>query len=224
MLKVLEQLEQHGASSSMLEDVGGKYLSRQYGEAEIRAKIHCEQLRNSDTRIILKRVAGLHATCANILNSLLLIVSEIDQFKSWEVHQTLGFSDWTEFSENVLNLSGQVADALLLAREQIADKDLNHFLQAMIKGYVIPAISSEEKNRPVGKSIKRKSDKVIIRELKARLEWAEFKLGEEIRARKAAEEAAERARAESYREDQRKKAMQVKLKRNLSANQIPKNK
>jgi len=222
-LKFLERLESHRASIAMLEDFAGRFATGQHGEAEIRAAVCCEILRNSDPKAILKRITDLHSVSARVLLDLSHIAGEIDQLKSWGVHQEMGFEDWTDFSEEVLGLSDKVADALLLAREQVSDISLNQFLQAMIKGYAAPVVSYKGPPLTVEELLQRTSDpKAIITELKARVEWTEFRLGEEIRARKGADEGAVRARAEKYREVQKRDAVIDKLGKNLQPNAVSK--
>jgi len=217
-LNFLEWLKSHGASIAMLEDFARRFAAGQHGEAEIRAAVCCEILRNSDPKAILKRVTDLHSIYARVLNDLSHIAAEIDQFKSWRAHQEMGFEDWTEFSEEVLGLSDKVAGALLLAREQVSDISLNQFLQAMIKGYAAPVVSYKGPPLTVEELLQRRSDpKAIIKELRERVEWTEFRLGEEIRARKAAGEEAVRARAEKYREVQKRDAVIDKLTRNMDS-------
>jgi len=217
-LKFLKQLEMEQAPSSMLEDVANKFVAGQHGDAEIWAAFCTEVLRNFDPKAILKRVADLRSVGTRVLFDLSHIASEIEQLKNWEANQEMGFEDWTEFSEQVLGLSDKVADSLLLAREQVADRSLNLFLQAVIKGYAAPAISQEQQSLMVQKLLQRRSDpKSIIKELNAQKEWMEFRLGEEIRARKAAEEEAVRARAEKYREVQKRDAMNDKLIRSMDS-------
>lgn len=195
--------------------MANKFATGPHGEAEIWAAFCIELLRNFDPKAILKRVADLRSVCARVLFDLSHIAGEVEQLKNWEAHLEMGFEDWTEFSEQVLGLSDKVADSLLLAREQVADSSLNLLLQAMIKGYAVPVISQEEQFLTVEELLQRKSDpKSIMKEFKARQDWMEFRLGEEIRARKAEEEAV-RARAEQYREVHKRDDVIDKLGRNL---------
>lgn len=215
-LKFLEWLKSHGASIAMLEDFARRFAAGQHGEAEIRAAVCCEILRNSNPKAILKRITDLHSVHARVLLDLSHIAAEIGQFKSWDVHQEMGFEDWTEFSEKVLGISDNIADTLLLARKQVSGMNLNHFLQVMIKGYVVPAILPGEQSLAVEELLERERDpEVIIQKLKVRLERAEFKNGELIRAIKALEEELIRTRAEKYREVQKREAMIDKLTRNM---------
>jgi hypothetical protein len=169
--KFLKRLEQHRGSPAMLEDVANKFVAGQHGEGEIRSAVCCELLRNSNSKAILKRIADLRSVYAKLQLDLSYVASEIDQLKSWEVHQALGYEDWTEFSEKVLGLSSKVAGALLLAHEQVSDINLDHFFQSMIKGYVAPGVSQEKQPLTIEELLQQKSDpKSIIHEFRARLE------------------------------------------------------
>ena len=215
--QVLERLEQHEASPAMLEDISRRVLTDQHGDAEIRTAICCELLRNADPKTLLKRVADLRTRFDTIQHEFFSAISEIEQLKSWEVHRDLGYESWTEFSERVLGLSSQIAEALILAREEVTNINPNQFLQAMIKGYVVPAITNVEQPIKLDKLLHRKSDpETIIKELKTRLEWAEFKTGELIRNNKAFNEELIQTRAEKYREVQKREAVIDKLCRNMN--------
>jgi len=214
--QILARLEQHQAFPALREDISRKFLAGQHGDAELRAAVCCELLRNADPKALLKRVADLRSRFDTIQHELFSAISEIKQLKSWEAHRDLGYDDWTEFSERVLGLSGQIAEALLLAREEVPRINPNQFFQVMIKSYAAPIISQEDQVLTVEELLQRKSDpKLIIKELKAQKEWMEFRLGEQIRATKAAEEEAVRARAEQYRKVQKKDALIDKLCRNM---------
>ena len=214
--QILARLEQHQAFPALREDISRKFLAGQHGDAELRAAVCCELLRNADPKALLKRVADLRSRFDTIQHELFSAISEIKQLKSWEAHRDLGYEDWTEFSERVLGLSGQIAEALLLAREEVPRINPNQFFQALIKGCAAPIISQEDLVLTVEELLQRKSDpKLIIKELKAQKEWIEFRLGEQIRATKAAEEEAVRVRAEQYRKVQKKDALIDKLCRNM---------
>lgn len=217
-LKLLEQMENDRVSSAMLEDVAGRFLAGQSGEAEIQAAAYSELLRNSDPKAILSRVANFRSLCAKVQLNLSWIADEIDQFKSWEAHQAVGYEDWMEFSEEVLGLSDKVIDALLLAREQVSDIGLNQFLQVMIKGYVAP-LSLESELITGEKTGRHKSDrKSKLQDLKARLEWAEFQNGELVRANQSLEDELIKVRAEKSREIQKRDALISKLSKGLHPN------
>ena len=213
--QVLEHLEQHGASYSMLEDVAQKFADGRHGEAEIQAAICCELLRNRDTKAILKRVADLRSAFVEVRQDIFHITSEIHQLKVWDSYKNFGYDQWNEFAREVLGLSDKVVDALLIAREEASGPNLDGFLQAMIKGYALPSLSQE---RPLSlqecKPYKREPE-IIIRELREHLEVAELRVGEEIRTRKRLEEELEKARTEMYRKIQEKQALIDKLTRSL---------
>lgn len=219
-LKLLEQMENERASSAMLGDVAGKFLAGQSGEAEIQAAAYSELLRNSDPKAILSRVANFRSLCAKVQFHLSLIAGEIDQFKSWEAHQAVGYEDWMEFSEEVLGLSDKVIDALLLAREQGSDIGLNQFLQVMIKGYVAP-LSQESVPITREKTGRHKSDlKSKLQDLKARLEFAEFQNGELVRANQSLEDELIKVQAEKSREIQKRDALIDKLSKGFQSDML----
>jgi len=202
----------------MLTDVANKFVTGQNGEAEIWVAFCTELLRNFDPKAILKRAADLRTRFDAIQHEFFTAISEIKQFKSWEAHRDLGYEDWREFSEKVLGLSSQIAEALLSAREQVTTINPNQFLQAMIKGYAVPAISNMDQPIVLEKIFHPKSDsQTIIKELKTRLERAEFKIGELIRNNKACEEELVQTRAEKYREVQKRDAVIDKLCRNMDS-------
>ena len=220
--QVLERLERHCADPFLLTVVAEKLASGQYGEAEIQSAVYCELLKNRDRKAILKRVADLRSAFAKIQLDLSQAASEIYQFKSWASYKAVGYDDWTEFSEWVLGLSDRVVDALLTAREQMSSMDLDEFLQVMIKGYVVPAISQEKPPMTAEKKEKYKPAlKTGIKELRERLSLAEFKAGDEIRARKALEKELEKTRSEMYQKVQEKQALIDKLTKNIDPNGIP---
>jgi hypothetical protein len=220
--QVLEQLEKYRPDSSLLAAVAEKLVSGQYGEAEIQSAIYCELLKNRDRKAILKRVADLRSAFVKIQIDLSHTASEIYQLKSWAAHQVVGYDDWTEFSEWVLGLSDKVAEALLTAREQVSGIGLDEFLQVMIKGYMVPASSHEEHTVTAEKlELYKPSLEACLKQLKQRLTMAEFKAGDEIRARKVLEKELEKTRAEMYQKVQEKQTFIDKLTRSIEQDRLP---
>lgn len=219
--QILDRLEQHRADPSLLTAVAEKLAAGQYGEAEIQSAVYCELLKNRDRKAILKRVADLRSAFAKIQLDLSKAASEIYQLKSWASYQAVGYDDWTEFSEWVLGLSDLVANALLTAREQVSGMDLDEFLQVMIKGYVVPAISQEKPPMTAEKIEKYKPAlKTGIKELRECLDRAESKAGDEIRARRILEKELEKTRSEMYQKVQEKQALIDKLTKNIEPDRL----
>lgn len=215
-LKVLERMERHGAPATIVVGIARHIVSGRYGEAEVVAAVCTELLRNCGPTIIRQRAGDLRIMAERILSDLSRMAGEINQLKTWEAHRMVGVDDWTDFLEMVLGLSETVVEALHLAREQVTDRNLNDFLQAMIKGYVAPA-GSQEKPWPAGdQGLPRPSDpQTLITALKAQLEKAEFDNGRLVRANHALKEELIQTRADTYREVQKREALINKLSRNF---------
>ncbi len=213
--QVLEKLERNRASSPILTAVAEKLAAGEHGEAEIQSAIYCELLKNRDRRAILKRVADLRTLLAKIHQDLSQAAGEIHQLQSWKSHTVMDYDRWTEFSEEVLGLSNKITDALLTASDQAFARDLDQFLQVMVKGYIVPPIAKEAGPSTLGGGRKKRDPEALLNDLKPRLERAEFRVGEEIRARKQLEKELEKARAETYRKVQEKQAIIDKLTKTL---------
>jgi predicted RNase H-like nuclease (RuvC/YqgF family) len=213
----LERLERLKAPLAMLEAVAGKFSAGEHGEAEIQAAIYSELLRNRDQKAVLKRVAQLRTTFAKIQQDLCHIAGQLHQFKSWTSHGTFGFGDWAEFCNEVIGLSDKISEALLMAREQVFGLDLDGFLQAVIKGYVVPSPARQARPSSPEEFPEKSNPSEVIKELKERLDLAEFKIGEMIRARKKLEEELEKTRAEMYQKVQEKQAFIDKLTKNFQS-------
>lgn len=210
----LERLEQRGASAVILERVAEKFASGEYGDGEIQAAICCELLQHRDRKACLKRVADLNSLLVKIYQDLTLAASWIYQLQSWESHKVMNYEDWGEFLEEILGLSSNTADALLMAMEYPLGLGLEGFLQLMIKGYVAPQVSEEGGSISSADQRKKRDSRGVINHLKMRLEHAEFKIGDEIRVRKQLEQELEKTNAEMYRSIQEKQAIIDKLTKN----------
>lgn len=86
---------------------------------------------------IQRSLSELKQVFASVQENLSSISGELDKFKNWEVYRVLGYEAFSEFTRKELDLSGEVAGALLVAREQTNRLGLGDFFQIMIKGYLV---------------------------------------------------------------------------------------
>jgi hypothetical protein len=137
------------------------------------------------------------------------------QLKSWKSYKVMDYEKWDEFLEEVFCLSNKTVDALLMADEFSSGLELEGFLQVMIKGYAVPSAPRVIGKMPSNSHGKKRDLENLIKDLKMLLEYSEFKIGNEILARKQLEQELEKTRAEMYLKVQEKQNLLDKLARNL---------
>lgn len=86
--------------------------------------------------IELKRRADLKVVLLKLHENLLHLIRELYRLKGWKAYRTVGYGDFSEFSIKGLGLSEQLADRLVLVREQADQVTPGELLLMMIKGYV----------------------------------------------------------------------------------------
>lgn len=146
--QILEQLEQQGASTTILEAVALIFTNGEPGEAEVRAGIYYDLFRHRNRGALINRLVGLRFLLIKINHDLIQAAGELVQLKDWEVYRILEHGDWAEFALKELSLSAHVADALMMARKSAS---LDEFLQRAIKGYVEKSQAPGQKHKQNGK-------------------------------------------------------------------------
>jgi hypothetical protein len=86
---------------------------------------------------IQRHLSELKQLFASVQENLSSISAELHKFRNWEAHRVLGYNAFSEFASKELDLSEEVAGALLIAREQTNRLELGDFFQIMIKGYLV---------------------------------------------------------------------------------------
>lgn len=93
--------------------------------------------RNQGLEDIQKCLSELKQLFASVQENLWFISDELHKFKNWEAYRVLGYEAFSEFTRKELDLSEEVAGALLIDREQADRSSLGDFFQIMIKGYLV---------------------------------------------------------------------------------------